>query len=120
MSTKPKYKVEPNTYGKRVAVASRNGFWICQAGSEKSARKIARALNAIEDKTKAKPFVFDWRGIPSLYKWAAMDESLCWHVFSTEPEKYGEVWLRTSIGFIAIHTQPPYPGDWRDSLQKRP
>lgn len=129
MSKKPKYKVEENMYGERLDIVAANNIIICRAGSEKSARKIARALNAMENNPKplkSKRFVFDWSGIDPKYKWAAMDRCGQWIAYDCSPE-VGTVTMwccKTHRNFnenpFVRIDRPPYPGDWRDSLQKRP
>jgi hypothetical protein len=54
MSKKPKYTVKPNDWGKRKAIHNAQGIKIADASSETTARKIARALNDMEDKPKAR------------------------------------------------------------------
>lgn len=84
------------------------------------ARKIARALNAMEDKPKAKPFVFDWSLPESRYNFAAMDLDGAWYLFEVQPRTDGdELWM-CGGNFREIRGIKPYPGDWRNSLQKRP
>jgi hypothetical protein len=126
MSKKAKYKA--------VKDAMNPGFWfvesprdiICQRCTMSAARKIARALNAMDAKPKAKPFAFDWIGVDPKYKWAAMDEDKGWLAYSRKPKnpsQHAVIWPYTLNGENHDFTQlclPPYPGDWRDSLQQRP
>jgi len=100
---------------------------ICECHTITMARKIARALNAMESKPKAEPFAFDWSGVDRKYNWAAMDNDSQWNVYDEKPkcsEKHNE-WLHARIRYVVefaekLISHPPYPGDWRDSLQKRP
>lgn len=97
---------------------------ICTTHNLFTARKIARALNAMEDKPKplkSKRFVFDWSGIDPKYKWAAMDSDGEWIVCVDIPETAYNYWENLGRDCIEFgNERPPYPGDWRDSLQKRP
>lgn len=104
-----------------LTVRNWQGKFICACGSIAMARRIARALSAMEDNPKAKPFAFDWSGIPEKYKWAAMDDDKEWWVYSKKPKRHpsGLAWYSES-GFSADLVAPPYPGDWRNSLQQRP
>jgi hypothetical protein len=119
MNKKPKYKV--GCIGPDVINADK---WICTATSDAMARKIARALNAMEAKPKAKPFAFDWSRVPERYKWAAMDSDREWAVFLNKPRCANVVWNASrndDLEFSNLgYDRPPYPGDWRDSLQERP
>jgi hypothetical protein len=122
MSKKAKYKA--------VKDAMLPGFWfvesprdiMCQRCTMSAARKIARALNAMEAKPKAKPFAFDWGGIDKKYKWAAMDDDFWW-VYANKPHIATDETCWTIYEGdcnVVSRSRPPYPGDWRESLQKRP
>lgn len=122
---KPKYHVEKADY----TVRNWQGDMTCACGSVAMCRRIARALNAMESdkKPKAKPFAFDWSGIDPKYKWAAMDKDKQWNAYDEKPEcskKHNE-WLHGRIRYVIefaekLISHPPYPGDWRESLQQRP
>jgi hypothetical protein len=127
MSAKPKYSVVTTQTidSFEIAVMSRGrNAAICYSVS--MARKIARALNAMEagqKKPKAKPFQFDWTGIPAKFKFAAMDKPGYWYAydkFPIRPKRDTDgIWpYANTKSFSFMH--PRYPGDWRDSLQKRP
>jgi len=111
MKTKPKYKtIQRHVYGPRRLV--------CIANTPTNARKIARALNAME-KPKAKPFKFDWSKIEGRYHYLAMDSDGEWYLFETKPHaNQSDVWA-CGGNFREIKLKT-LPGDWRDSLQKRP
>ena len=83
------------------------------------ARKIARALNAME-KPKAKPFAFDWSLAELRFNFAAMDFDGVWYLFETKPHANGHEALARGGNFRQILGIKTYPGDWRDSLQQRP
>ena len=122
MSKKAKYKIDEA----ELTVRNWQGTFVCACGSINSARRIARALNAMEANPKAKPFAFDWSGVPDKYKWAAMDENKQWFAYSRKPKnpsKHVGVWPYTLNGGtynLPYMCLPPYPGDWRESLQQRP
>ena len=108
-------------FGAIDAVESKPDVVICEVSSAYMSRKIARALNAME-RPKAKPFKFDWIGIDPKYKWAAMDLDGVWAVYKYKPPSPTDdatVWPFSGNVFSFLR-HPPYPGDWRDSLQKRP
>jgi len=127
MSTKPKYTTsrfnDALEHGRKYAVFSPKSELICEGCSQHMARKIARALNAME-KPKAKPFEFDWTGVDPKYKWAAMDSDGDWPLYFLKPRKPAKdsaVWPYGNGKWTFCRPRPnPYPGDWRDSLQKRP
>ena len=122
MSTKPKYKAIRSKNPYDCSVESERDI-ICQRCTWTGARKIAKALNEMEasKKPKPKPFAFDWSGVPKKYKWAAMDGPNRWFVFTKKPSKRegdnDDLWIQG--GHYIELTRPPYPGDWRDSLQER-
>jgi len=126
MSTKPKYKAKPELIYDGYDVVNERGQSICTTSSLSSARKIARALSAMEanKKPKPKPFAFDWSGIDPKYKWAAMDSDEDWPLYVRKPRKPAKdspVWPYGDDKWTFCRPRPtPYPGDWRDSLQKRP
>lgn len=123
MSTKPKYKAVRSKDPYDCSVESARDI-ICQRCTWTGAQKIARALSAMEDKPKtlkSKRFVFDWSGIPEKYKWAAMDESELWAAYVKKPTlRDGIFESQDNEWTCRFDERPPYPGDWRDSLQKRP
>lgn len=114
---KAKYQVDKAD----LTVRNWQGTFICACGSIAMARRIARALNAMEAKPKAKPFAFDWSGIPKDYIYAAMDGDGEWWIYRHECRIYSEreYWYSPNSKALEIN-HPPYPGDWRDSLQERP
>lgn len=124
MSTKPKYKAYIGREGYfLVSCVTRGKQRVCETDTIYMARKIARALNVMEAKPKqpkAKPFALDWSGIESRYNFAAMDLDGQWYLFQTKPHaKDDGLWV-CGGNFREIRGIKTYPGDWRDSLQKRP
>ena len=128
MNTKPKYKAIRSKNPYDCSVESARDI-ICQRCTWTGARKIARALNATEasKKPKPKPFMFDWSGVPEKYRWAAMDANACWFAYDEEPNHHGKEieWFHQRVRYVLEQpeiqiSRPPYPGDWRDSLQERP
>lgn len=124
MSKKLKYSAVRSNNPFDCEVQSKTDI-ICRGCTYAGARKIARALNAMEDKPKAKAFTFDWTGIDPKYKWAAMDGDGQWAAYKNRPiQDIMESWdtrTKRDVCFQNLHaSQDPYPGDWRDSLQKRP
>jgi len=117
MKTKPKYKAVRSKDPYACSVESARDI-ICQRCTWTGAQKIARALNAME-KPKAKPFKFDWSGVDPKYKWAAMDSDGAWYAFDITPTSGTYAWKPTDHSNKYVERKPPYPGDWRDSLQKR-
>lgn len=124
MSKKAKYKAKPQSHDGDYDVVDSEGWSICTAFTQANARKIARALNAMEAKPKAKPFEFDWSGIDPRYKWAAMDADEAWFAFAAKPDgsdPESAVFTYNDQDARSLEIdRPPYPGDWRESLQKRP
>jgi hypothetical protein len=120
MKTKPKYRVDESD----LTIRKGNCMPIAACTSLSGARKIAIALNAMEAKPKAEPSAFDWSGIPAKYKWAAMDADREWAAFVQKPISVSVAWNVSSNDDFEFenlgYNRPPYPGDWRDSLQKRP
>lgn len=114
MSKKSKYRIADRF------VETYDGEDVCEAVDAKTARKIARALNAMEDKPKAKAFVFDWDLAELRFKFAAMDFNGQWYLFKTKPHVRDMEVLACGGNFREIRGIKTYPGDWRDSLQKRP
>ena len=125
MSKKAKYKAHPDAMNPGLWFVESPRDIICQRCTYTGARKIARALNAMEDKTKVKAWKFDWSGIPERFKWAAMDDDFSWWIYAMKPctgeDAFGwyandddEMHAAKAKGVL------PYPGDWRDSLQQRP
>jgi len=123
MKTKPKYRAEMRIttrgpFGQPTVM--RGNVQAAECFTITMARKIARALNAME-KPKAKPFKFDWSGIPKKYKWAAMDADGEWVVFVEAPNRVLRYWDSRGKDCLELgYDRPIYPVDWRDSLQKRP
>lgn len=117
MSKKAKYKIDEAD----LTVRNWQGTLVCACGSINAARRIARALNAMEAKPKAKPFAFDWSGIDPKYKWAALDPDWEWWAYTHKPQVSTDgTCFITQSGSETKVLHKPYPGDWRDSLQKRP
>lgn len=120
MSKKAKYKAVRSKDPYNCTVESARDI-ICQRCTYTGARKIARALNAMEAKPKAKPFAFDWSGIDPKYKWAALDPDWEWWAYTHKPQVSTDgTCFITQSGSETKVLHKPYPGDWRDSLQKRP
>jgi len=121
MSKKAKYFVRTDCSKPTVSTET---IEICECISLGFARRIARALNAMEAKPKAKPFAFDWSGIPKEFKFAAMDADEAWFAFAAKPDASdpeSAVFTYNDQDARSLEIdRPPYPGDWRDSLQKRP
>lgn len=125
MSKKAKYKAVKDSLFRPQWYVEGDGRIVCQKCKATDARKIARALNAMDTKPKAKAWEFDWSGIPAKYKWAAMDDDCWWWIYAMKPctEGDAEGWYADdddNIDAARAKNVPPYPGDWRDSLQKRP
>lgn len=122
MKTKPKYRAEMRIttrgpFGQPTVM--RGNVQAAECFTITMARKIARALNAME-KPKAKPFAFDWSKIEGRYHYLAMDADGLWYLFETTPHaNQSDVWA-CGGNFREIRGLKSYPGDWRESLQKRP
>jgi hypothetical protein len=123
MNTKPKYIISAFHGNKTIVLSNKTLAAVCECSSEYMARKITRALNAME-KPKGKPLEFDWSGIPKEFKWAAMDADEAWYAYAAKPDgtdKASPVFIYDEDDARSLEiNRPPYPGDWRDSLQKRP
>lgn len=119
MSKKAKYKAVRSKDPYNCTVESARDI-VCQRCTWTGARKITRALNAMEAKPKAKPFKFDWGLAELRFNFAAMDFDGEWYLFETKPHtKDHELWV-CGGEFREIRGIKTYPGDWRDSLQQRP
>lgn len=122
MSKKQKYRAKPQHLHDNYYVADERGRSICIAFTLANARKITRALNAMESKPKSTKWKFDWALVPSRFRWAAMDSSGFWYGYERKPVTcHDEAWGNGTEGWGSLtYLLPKYPGDWRDSLQKRP
>lgn len=117
MSKKVKYTVRRDYANPQVVIGGKH---IAECINVSVAIKIARALNAMEAKPKAKPSAFDWSRVPTRYKFAAMDCDYAWYAFDNKPQSGTYAWSPDAPSFYLPELETPYPGDWRDSLQQRP
>ena len=69
--------------------------------------------------THPQPWSFDWTGIPEEYIAAAMDSDGSWCCYEEKPTHPGKVAWLPLVDYLSVD-RPPYPGDWKDSLQIRP
>lgn len=124
MSNKAKYIVTKRGDSLDLwRVGAPDKAFICECYNRKDARRIARALNAMESdkKPKAKPFAFDWSGVPERFKFAALDPDWEWWAYTHKPQVSTDgTCFITHSGCETKVAHKLYPGDWRDSLQKRP
>ena len=64
-----------------------------------------------------------WREAPKWAEWAAMDEDGEWYWYDGKPlvGSVAYLWFLPGSGDRELKfTAPPFPGDWKDSLQRRP
>lgn len=67
------------------------------------------------------PWSFDWSKVPEGFDHPVMDEDELWHAFKSLPDRDHEEWGPTVNGSgFKWFDHPPFPGDWKDSLQIRP
>ena len=63
-------------------------------------------------------WTFDWSKVPEDHDYAAMDSDEQWCHYELMPSVQDRVW---STGYgCGEFNHPPFPGDWKDSLQIRP
>lgn len=66
-------------------------------------------------------FTLPWRGMPEWAQWAAMDENRGWAIFEGKPVAGESAWIPGDDDrWIQVFGMKRFPGDWRDSLQRRP
>lgn len=67
------------------------------------------------------PPLINWSTLPEWAQWVAMDKDTKWFYFDGQPSPWCGRWTADQgTGRFEEFSAPPFPGNWRDSLQQRP
>lgn len=89
----------------------------------RTAAPVTFWLDGCGPEPTASEWTFDWSKVPEGFPYPAMDADGRWAAFKHHPDKDHKEWgpevIGRGIGYQRFD-HPPFPGDWKDSLQIRP